>query len=78
MARIKQIPKFNDTFDISKLMHIIKKSVVYYILIGCVGFFLVMMYLRYTPLQYESDAIIQINEEQRNAGWGEIFSNVSA
>lgn len=80
MARIKQIPKFNDTFDISKLMHIIKKSVVYYILIGCVGFFLVMMYLRYTPLQYESDAIIQINEEQRNAELlkiENIYGNVS-
>ena len=80
MARIKKIPMFNDTFDMTKLVHIVKKSLLYYIIFGGITLFITFMYLRYTPLRFEADAIIQINEEQCNAQLLQIeniYANVS-
>lgn len=80
MARIKKIPMFNDTFDMTKLIHVVKKSFLFYVLFGAIGLSIAYLYLRYTPLRYEADAIIQINEEQRSAELlkiENIYGNVS-
>ncbi|MFO7868087.1 MAG: polysaccharide biosynthesis tyrosine autokinase [Bacteroidales bacterium] len=63
---IRKIPVFNDSFDMSKLTHVIKKNILYYIIFGILTIIGTILYLRYTPPVYQAYSVIQINEEQNN------------
>jgi len=66
MAKQRKIPMFNDTFDMSKLVHILRKNFIFYIIFGLIAVISAFTYLRYTPPIYEAYTILQINEEQEN------------
>ncbi len=66
MAKQKNIPIFNDTFEFGKFIHVVKQNILFYILIAilCTGG--AFLYLRYTQPNYQSFTVIQTNEEQAN------------
>lgn len=60
---IKKIPTLNEEFDISILLKILRKNAILYVfllLLSIIGGFI---YLRYTPPNYKSVSILQINKE---------------
>ncbi len=63
---IKKIPLFNDSFDMTKLSHVLKKNILYVILFGIITIIGTILYLRYTRPVYQVYSVIQINEEQNN------------
>src|SRR5690554_5879348 len=63
---IKKIPLFNDSFDMTKLSHVLKKNILFVILFGLITITGTILYLRYTPPVYQVYSVIQINEEQNN------------
>lgn len=66
MAKQKKIPMFNDSFDVSKLAHILRKNFIFYIIFGLIAIISAFTYLRYTPQIYDAYTVIQINEDQDN------------
>lgn len=66
MAKKKKVSTFNDSFDFNKLLTIIKRTFVFYVLIGAIAMVGAFLYLRYTPQTFQAYSIIQINEEKNN------------
>jgi len=66
MAVNKKIPLFNDSFDMSKLTHVLKKNFLYYILFVIITITSTYLYLRYTPPTYETHSVIQVNESKNS------------
>ena len=66
MAKQKNIPVLNDTFEFGKFLHVVKQSFIYYIIIILLGIGGTFLYLRYTQPMYQAFTIIQTNEEQTN------------
>ncbi len=65
MAKKKNIPAFNDSFDLSKLWIVLKKNCLIYIFIILATIVTAKLYLRYTIPTYETYSIIQINNDER-------------
>ncbi len=63
----KKIPIFNDTFDVSKISQVLKKNIIYYILIAIIAATSGFVYLRYTSPVYEAYTVLQVNEEQNQS-----------
>lgn len=64
MAKQRKIPMFNDSFDVSKLIHILRQNFIFYIIFGLIAGISAFTYLRYTPPIFDAYTVIQINEEQ--------------
>ena len=72
MAKNRKIPLLNDSLDMNKLVRVMKRNILYYLIIILLSIFACYAYLRYTPPLYDTFSIIQINEEQQGSGILEI------
>jgi len=63
MKDSKNIPIINDQFDINVFLHIVRRTKWSLLAIFLVVGIIVSAYLRYTQREYESTAIVQINNE---------------
>lgn len=62
----KHIPRINQDFDLSLLLHVIRKSllwIVFFLLLTVVAIFLIV---RYTNPQYQTKSVIQFTKESEN------------
>lgn len=66
MAKQKNIPVLNDTFEFGKLIYVVKKNILYYIIILLLGVAGTYLYLRYTQPTYQAFTVIQSNEERND------------
>lgn len=69
----ERLTNFSHEFDPGLFLHIVKRSLVWVILLIVVAFAGAFLYLRYTPEIYEARAVIQLSEEDS----GERIVNVS-
>lgn len=69
----ERLTNFSHEFDPGLFLHIVKRSLLWVILLIVVAFGAAFLYLRYTPEIYEARAIIQLSEEDS----GERIVNVS-
>ncbi|MDR2962796.1 MAG: polysaccharide biosynthesis tyrosine autokinase [Bacteroidales bacterium] len=66
MAKQKNIPVLNESFDLSKFLLVVRKNILYYVFILALCAAGAFLYLRYTLPTYQAYAVIQINDEQNN------------
>ncbi|MFH2094714.1 MAG: Wzz/FepE/Etk N-terminal domain-containing protein, partial [Bacteroidota bacterium] len=62
MQQQKKIPLINEKFDLPVFAHIIRRSIIWCIIIFSLLFLGAYTYLRYTPPLYVSSSVLQVNE----------------
>jgi tyrosine-protein kinase Etk/Wzc len=71
----ERISSFNNDFEFTTLIYVIRKSVIYFITALIIALFLAFLYLRYTPPVYESQSVIQLNVSNQASDLLKVYSN---